>query len=360
MDKQMENWPHKKLFFFLTLTILFLLAILLLVKLSPVIAAIFFFLSHLLLPFFISVIISYLLHPIVTKLHQRGVPRSIAVLLIYVVFFGSLAIILFHAFPLMITQMKELSEYLPNMVSKLEGWLENIRHNHEYPIPDSFQDGIDSTLENLEKKISTGFTNVTDWISNTIGVLFTIFLVPFVTFYILKDFKLIEKTVITFVPKKRRKEMIRLVKDIDEALGNYIRGQLLVASIVGIMAYIGYMIIGLPYSLFLAFIVAITDIIPYLGPFLGAAPAIIVGLSISWKMGLTVLAVNLMVQTLESNVFAPQIVGKSLHIHPLFIILSLLVGGEIGGIAGLILAVPIFAILKVIFQHIGLYYSSRL
>lgn len=184
-------------------------------------------------------------------------------------------------------------------------------------------------------------------------------MVPFVTFYILKDFKLIEKTVITFVPKKRRKEMIRLVKDIDEALGNYIRGQLLVASIVGIMAYIGYMIIGLPYSLFLAFIVAITDIIPYLGPFLGAAPAIIVGLSISWKMGLTVLAVNLMVQALESNVFAPQIVGKSLHIHPLFIILSLLVGGEIGGIAGLILAVPIFAILKVIFQHIGLYYSSR-
>ena len=109
----------------------------------------------------------------------------------------------------------------------------------------------------------------------------------------------------------------------------------------------------------LAIVVSITNIIPYLGPFIGALPALVVGLSVSWKMALSVAAVNLIIQMLEGNVVSPQIVGKKLHIHPLFIIFSLLIGGEIGGILGLILAVPIFATLKVIVHHIGLYYTSR-
>ncbi len=350
---------YKKLFVVLISTLLILTILFLLVKLSPVLGSFFFFLKSLLLPFFIALIISYLLHPIVSLLHRKGVPRSFAVLLIYILFFGSMTIIAMNAFPLLVKQIKDFAEHIPDILSKFNGWMDGIRHDHSNPIPDSFQDGIDATLEGLEKNIAAGFSNIMGWIGNTIGIIVTIALVPFVSFYILKDYQLLEKTVITFVPKKKRKEVIRLVRDIDDALGNYIRGQLIVCAVVGILAYIGYLIIGLPYALLLASIVAITNIIPYLGPFIGATPAIIVGLSISWKMSISVLVVNLIIQILEGNVVSPQIVGRTLHIHPLFIILSLLVGGEIGGIVGLILAVPIFAILKVVIQHIGLYYLKR-
>ncbi|WP_339063864.1 AI-2E family transporter [Tepidibacillus marianensis] len=353
MKSKVEEVPYLKAILILIMIIFGLVVIYLLMKVSPIFGQIFFFIKNLFLPFFIAMIISYLLHPIVTMLHDRGVPRSIAVLLIYIIFFGSITIISLKAFPLLLLQIRELGENFPSIIHRFEAWFETIRNG--YPIPDYIQKGIDHSITGWKTNLTDGFSHLSDWIGNTISILFTIFLVPFVSFYILKDYKLIEKTVITFVPRKKRKGMIRLLKDIDEALGNYIRGQLIVMTIVGVLAYIGYLVIDLPYALLLAFIVAITDIIPYLGPFIGAAPAVIVGLSISWKMVIIVLLINLTIQTLEGNVISPQVVGRKLNIHPLFIIISLLVGGEIGGVVGMILAVPIFAIIKVIVQHVFIY-----
>lgn len=359
MNNNMEQWPFKKVISYLILTLLSLTILYLLVKLSPVLVNIFMFLKKIFLPFFIALIISYLLHPIVTILYKRGFPRSIAVLLIYVLFFGSLGVIIANAFPLLVEEVKKFIDDIPSMVQKFEVWMNKIRDGQNKLLPDSFQNGINSTIENFEKSISAGIDNIFAIITHTFGVLFTILLVPFVAFYMLKDYKLMEKAIMTFLPKRNRKELVRVARDIDEALGNYIRGQLIVCTIIGILAYIGYLIIGLPYALLLASIVAITNIIPYIGPFIGATPAILVGLTTSWKMTLSVLVVNVIIQIIEGNIVSPQVVGRKLHMHPLFIILALLVGGQVAGIAGLILAVPIFAILKVIIQHIGLYFTSR-
>ena len=349
----MDQIPYLKAFIFLLLTILTLTAVFLFMKVSPVFGQFFYVIKNLFLPFFIALIISYLLHPIVTMLHDRGVPRSIAVLLIYIVFFGSVTIISLKVFPLLVLQVRELGENLPSIISRIETWIHGFRDG--YPLPDYIQKGIDSSIIDWERSLTNGFSHIMDYIGNTISILFTIFLVPFVSFYILKDYKLIEKTVITFVPRTKRKRIIRLLKEIDDALGNYIRGQLIVMTVVGVLAYIGYLIIGLPYPLLLAFIVTITDIIPYLGPFIGAAPAFLVAMSISWKMVLSAVLVNLIIQLLEGNVISPQVVGRKLNIHPLLIIISLLIGGEIGGVVGMILAVPIFAIFKVILQNVFIY-----
>lgn len=119
------------------------------------------------------------------------------------------------------------------------------------------------------------------------------------------------------------------------------------------------MMIGMPFALLLAGVVAVCNIIPYLGPFLGAAPALVAATTISWKMVLFVLLVNMLCQTIESNVISPQVVGRSLHLHPMLIIFALLVGGEIAGVPGLILAVPLFAVMKVIIQHFFTYYVRR-
>lgn len=359
MKEKIDAIPHKKLFIFLVLTILILIVVFLLLKLNPVITAILIFLKSITLPFLIALIISYVLNPLVSMIHRKGISRSLAVALIYLVFFGSLIIITINLFPKLITEFRELSNYLPEIISKFEGWIEVIRHDHSNPLPDSIQKGIDTGLDGIETNISNSFNNLTNFIGNTVNTIVTIVLIPFVAYYLLKDFQILEKTIITFMPKKNRKKIIRVAKDIDEALGNYVRGELIVCLIIGTLAYIGYLIIGLPYAIVLALIVGLTNIIPYLGPYIGALPALIVAMSISWKMALSVVVVNVIVQIFEGNVVSPQVVGRKLHIHPLFIIISLLVGGKIAGILGLILAVPVFAVLKVIVHHIVLYYTSR-
>lgn len=168
-----------------------------------------------------------------------------------------------------------------------------------------------------------------------------------------------ERTVVSCLPRSRRKSIVTLLKDIDEALGNYIRGQFLVCIIIGVLAYIGYAIIGMPYALLFACVVAVFNIVPYMGPFLGAAPAIVMASTLSWRLVLMVAVVNTLCQMLESNVISPQVVGRKLHLHPLLIIFALLVGGEIAGMIGLILAVPFFAAGKVVIQHIVAYYIRR-
>jgi len=211
-------------------------------------------------------------------------------------------------------------------------------------------------MENqMEKWIADTLNNI-DGMVNT---LFIFAIVPFLAFYMLKDMDLFERAALHYVPGARRAAVVRLLRDIDQALGSYIRGQFIVSLAVGVLAYIGYLIIGMPYPLLMASFVALFEIIPYLGPFLGALPALIMAATISWKMVLLAALVNFICQNLESNVISPQVVGRTLHIHPLTIILVLLVGGELAGAVGLILAVPAYAALKVVFQHLLAYYIRR-
>ncbi|MGZ4106239.1 MAG: AI-2E family transporter, partial [Tumebacillaceae bacterium] len=134
---------------------------------------------------------------------------------------------------------------------------------------------------------------------------------------------------------------------------------LLVAVIVGGLNYIGLLIIGMPYALLLSLIVALTNIIPYIGPFIGAAPAILLALTVSPMMALKVLIVNLIIQQLEGNFISPLLIGRSLKMHPMLIILAILLGGEMFGMVGLIVAIPVVAVGKVLLQHLVLHYMKR-
>ncbi|WP_209860376.1 AI-2E family transporter [Paenibacillus shirakamiensis] len=324
--------------------------------LRPVIMIIYAFLKVIFAPFLIALIISYVLNPIVNMLGARRVPRTIAVLLIYAVFLTSLGIILANMIPLFMNQLEELGEHLPELTLHtqqiMDSWDATL-------LPKGVRMGMNNYFVQFEQKLAGGISHFLNNIGTTIGVIFNAFIVPFLIFYMLKDFEVFERMIITYLPHSRRKSIVMLFKEIDEALGSYIRGQFLVCLIIGVLAYVGYMIIGMPYTLLLASVVAVCNIIPYLGPFLGAAPAIIMASTISWKMVLMVGLVNLACQLLESNVISPQVVGRTLHLHPMFIIFALLVGGEIGGIPGLILAVPFFAVIKVIIQHFYAYYLRR-
>jgi predicted PurR-regulated permease PerM len=337
--------------------LLFLFILFMLMQIRPLLTSIYSFLAAVLTPFVIAMIVSYVLNPIVNMLNKRRVPRTIAVLLIYAVFLTSLTVILMNLIPIFMKQLGELNEHMPELTIKAQNLMNTVKDNQF--LPDSVEQGINAALHKFENGISKLISNNIHGIGNTINMLFIAFVIPFMSYYILKDFQLIEKSVLTFIPQKHREKTVSLLNDIDATLGSYIRGQFIVCIIVGVLAYVGYWIIGMPYILLLASVVAIFNIVPYIGQYLGAAPALIMASAISWKMVLYVAIVNILVQTIEGNLVSPQVVGKTLHMHPLFVIFALLVGGELGGIIGLILAVPFFAVLKVIYQHLSAYYNHR-
>lgn len=353
MDSFTKNkWFLVMVYILLGLSILYMLWLL-----RPILGGIYAFLKSVLAPFIIAMIISYVLNPIVVLLNRRKVPRTVAVLLIYAVFLTSMTVVMMNLIPMFMIQLTELNEHMPEFTIRAQGMIDQF--NESEMLPDSVRSGINNSLFKLETGISDWVSNYINGIGSKLNLLFIALIIPFVAFYILKDFQLIEKTVLAVVPKSHRRHVIKLLFEIDEALGNYIRGQFLVCVIIGFMAYIGYWFIDMQYPLLLAAVVAVFNIIPYLGPYFGAAPAVIMAASISWKMVLYVLIVNWLVQLLEGNVISPQVVGRSLHMHPLMIIFALLVGGQVAGVLGLILAVPTFAVLKVIFSHIAQYFIQR-
>ena len=353
----MNRFAQSRLFSVLIYTILVLLVMFLLVLVRPMLLSVWGFLKAVLAPFLVAMIISYVLNPIVNLLHNRKVPRTAAVLLIYAVFISACVVILVNVIPMFMKQAEELGEHMPELTMRAQNVVDQF--NNPATLPESVRDGINKSIEGFEKQIEEQIAGFLNNLGAVVNVLFAAMIVPFLAFYMLKDMDVFERAALQYVPRAHRKSAIRLMKDIDAALGSYIRGQFIVSFCIGVLAYIGYLIIGMPYPLLMAGFVMLFDIIPYLGPFFGALPALLMATTISWKMVLLVVIVNTLCQNIESNVISPQVVGRSMRMHPLTIILVLLVGGKLAGIVGMILAVPFYAAMKVVAQHLGAYYIRR-
>jgi predicted PurR-regulated permease PerM len=348
---------QSRLFTVLIGIILVLLILFLLTLVRPMLMSVYNFLKIVLTPFIVAMIISYMLNPIVNILHDRKVPRTAAVLLIYAVFLSACVVILMNVIPMFVKQAQELNEHMPELTMRTQSIVDQFNDNRL--LPGSVKGGIDRSIGMLEKQVEEKIAQFLNNIGAVVNVLFIAMIVPFLAFYMMKDLDIFEKAALQVVPRARRKQVVKLLKDIDAALGSYIRGQVIVSICIGVFAYFGYLLIGMPYPLLLAGFVSLFDIIPYLGPFFGALPALLMAMTISWKMVLLVVIVNLVCQNLESNVISPQVVGKSMRMHPLTIILVLIVGGELAGIVGMILAVPFYAALKVVVQHLSAYWIRR-
>jgi predicted PurR-regulated permease PerM len=339
-----------KWFYRLGFLLLLFIVIYIFLKLEPIWLPIVRIVFTVLLPFFIAAFISYLLHPVVEILHEKGMNRGLAIAIIYLLFFGGIGFGMYKGAPVIITQIRELSESAPKVAEQyrqLVASFEQRTSDWPFGVHERLEDGItmmEKRIEQLMKIVMASLMKVFDFI-------LLLALIPFIAFYIVKDFNSIKKMVWYLTPKRWRQQGIAFLKDIDASLGGYIRGQILVCAVIGSISALLFWIAGIDYPLILGLIIGITNVIPYFGPIIGAVPAVIIASSISVKMVFITLAIVFALQFLEGNVLSPLIVGKSLHMHPLFIILALLTGGEIGGIVGLILAVPILAMIKVCILH---------
>jgi predicted PurR-regulated permease PerM len=347
----MERITRSNWLYFLVVLLLLLAIIFMLGKVGVFFIGITRIIKKVLTPFFFALIIAYLLNPIVTFLTERRFPRGVAVFLIYSLFFLFLLFLIVNAGPVLAREYKELSTKLPDLVDTYRDWIGRVRIQ-QARTPFSLHGGLTTGIQKVEIAMTNYVNGLFTGMDSLLEKIMLVLLIPFIVFYMLKDMKPMQKGALLLVPRRHRPKVRRMLHDINTALGHYVRGQLIVCGVIGLLAYGGYFFIGLPYAIVFASFVALTNIIPYIGPVFGAAPAILFAFTISWKMALYALIINGIIQVLEGNIVSPLIVGKSLHMHPLLIILSVMVGGEIAGIAGLILAVPIVASLKVVVQHI--------
>lgn len=310
-------------------------------------------LRALVIPFAASLVVAYILQPIVELLVRRKVPRGIAIALIYFTFVLVVIVIALNAVPRISKQLSDLGSHLPYLVHRADMWIDQMSEQKKY-LPASLRVAVESMLNQLQHSITNYSGQVFHLISTTVSAIFIACVIPFLVFYMLKDAQAIGRAIVKLAPKRHRPAIRVILKGVDDTIGRYVRGQLMVMLVVGILTFVGLLIIRMPYALTLASFVGLMDLVPYIGPFIGAAPAVILALFISPPMAIKVLIVNLIVQQIEGNLVSPQIMGRTLELHPLLIVAALLIGGEMAGVLGLVVAVPFVAALKVTWREIKL------
>lgn len=331
---------------FVTLLCIFLIA-----QLREFFHDIWTVIKALLIPFLAAMVVSYVLQPVVELLVRRRVPRGAAILIIYFAFSVVVVVAIVQAIPAVARQMTQLGNHIPELLTRADQWIDQISARKQY-LPDGLRRGVEAALGQFEHKLTASAGQILSFLTSTVSAVFIAFVVPFLVYYMLKDARAMGRAFIHLVPRGYRSQAKEILTSVDATLGSYVRGQLLVMVAVGILTFAGLLVIGMPYALLFALFLAAMDIIPYLGPFIGAAPALILAFSISPGMALKVLIVNLIVQQCEGNLISPQIMGRTLHLHPMAIVAALLVGGEIGGVLGMICAVPVLAVVKVVYTNI--------
>ncbi|MFD1705495.1 AI-2E family transporter [Siminovitchia sediminis] len=303
-----------------------------------------------LLPFIIGGFIAYLLYPVVEKLEHLGIKRTAAILIIYALFFGGTGFALYVGIPIAVQQIYHFSEHVPELAAYYKNLVRDL-HDSASRLPDGVQMQVEERVDAFEQWLNGFLEKVLTAFKGLIDFILVVAVIPFISFYILKDVELIKKAAWYITPKKWRKQGKEFLTAVNLSLGGYIRGQLLVCTIIGIISSLLFWLIGLDYPVIMGSIVAFTNIIPYFGPFIGAVPVVSFAVLTSIKMAVMAAGIILLLQFLEGNILSPFIVGKSINIHPLFIIAALIIGGEAGGVIGMVVAVPLLAIIKVAVVH---------
>ncbi|HDZ7593010.1 TPA: AI-2E family transporter [Staphylococcus aureus] len=315
-------------------------------------------------PIIVSLILFYLFNPIVNMMERYRIPRVAGISIIYLAVVSVITLIVNLLIPIIGSQVDSLVKNSPQYLEKLINSIDKIANNTFFS---SYYSQINDWLNSLPKKIPSMLSEFTDGFGSKIATFaetianigVVIVTAPFVLFFMLKDGHHFKEFSTNIMPPKFRKDFHDLLEKMSVQVGSYIQGQIIVSFCIGILLFIGYSVIGLKYSLVLASIAAVTSVVPYLGPTIAISPAIVIAAITSPWMLLKLAVVWTLVQFVEGHFISPNIMGKTLKIHPLTIIFILLCAGKLLGIVGVILGIPGYAILKVLVTHLFQLFKRR-
>ncbi|HEM6580936.1 AI-2E family transporter [Streptococcus suis] len=353
---------------FLLVTLLTFLTIFIFSKISFLFRPIGSFLEIVLLPMILTGLLYYLLNPMVDWMEKHKISRTVGISILFVLI--SLLIIwgLAVAIPSIQEQVTSFAQNLPSNIQKIEGQVTGLLQDQRFeqfrPTALEMLNKVNDQIVAYAQKFSSSAVN---WASNLIStasqIIVAILIMPFILFYLLRDGQYLNKHITQYLPTKWREPIGTVLSDVNGQLSNYVRGQVTVAIIVALMFSVMFSIIGLSYPITLGVMAGFLNLIPYLGSFLAMIPAVILGLIAGPIMLIKVLVVFMIEQTIEGRFVTPLIIGSSLSIHPITILFVLLTAGQMYGVLGVLLGIPIYASIKVLVKaafewykaHSGLY-----
>lgn len=363
--EQPRIWPDRFKRFFLNNKFVVLLLILLLVGLNVLVLSKISFVLHpvgvliktIVLPIILSGILYYLLNPLVDIMEKRKIKRGWSILILYLAIAGILTVVVLAVIPVLRSQITGLVDNFPKYSENVKQQFEELTGSQLFSqfqeaVSINSQDWWSTISQKASEILNQTWTKVGGFLGAFTEIVLSIVTVPFILFYMLKDGKKLPQKILSFLPTNSRSGILHVLQDINHQISFFIRGQIIVSFCIGILLYIGYMIIGMDYALILAIIASFTSIVPYLGPAIAITPALIVAMVTSPVMLLKMVAVWTIVQLIEGKFISPQIMGKTLKIHPITIIFVILTSGNLFGVVGILLAVPGYAVLKVCASHI--------
>ncbi|MBI4036373.1 AI-2E family transporter [Candidatus Daviesbacteria bacterium] len=282
----------------------------------------------LLLLLFVALIFMSALSPLISFLQKLKIPKVLGVLIIYLLFLGAIGGLLTVSFTPLIEETTKLALTLPSALADL------LKVNNLDP------NVIQSEVSNLSKNL---FSTTRAIFDNIITIIFLLVL----TFYLLLERENLEKRA-AFLFTGQEDRIQKLLMEIEGKLGAWLRGQLFLSLIIGVLVYLGLSVLQIPYALSLSILAAFTEVIPVIGPIISAIPAILLALTISPVLAAVVTAMYFVIQQLENHLVVPQVMKKAVGLNPLVVILAIAVGGRLLGIGGALLAVPIVVVLQII------------
>lgn len=305
------------------------------------------YISNLMVSFILAFTSYYLLSPSVDYLERRGLPRTLAAALPFVVVSVGLYIIIQIFFPVLATQANDLKENAPRFMDsgilfleRLEGRVNSILAD-VYPI--DLRQRLEAPLLNMMK---TAMESVPSFLSKSVTVLI---LAPFLTYFMLLDGRQFLRSILSLVPNNLFELALHLNYQIGTQMGGFIRARIVQSVLVGLVVYVGLKFIGFPYALMLALFAGLINVIPYLGPVIGFIPALLINFSnpAEAQVLLPLLIVYGIAQAVDSAIITPFVVAKIIDLHPVTVVLVVIVGAQAMGILGMIICIPIFCALKV-------------
>lgn len=331
------------------------LTVLILTQIDFIFTPIVVIASNVLMPLIIAVLLYYLLDPLVSLLSKK-MNRIWAVAIVFILIFFIIGLLTAFLIPLLEDQVTNLIETMPvfieNVLSEVQTFSQNLPANDFFSqLIEQAQSIADSLFNNFGDILSTGLTNVSGLVSSVTNVFFTLAVSPIILFFLLKDEEKIVRGLLYLMPPKWRQGLIHIGTEVNIQVGAYIKGQFTIAVINGVMMYIGFLLIGLNYAGVLGVFGGFMSIIPYIGPTVTFIPALIIAMFDSFTQVLLLIVVWLVIQFVEGNLIEPNIMGKQLQVHPVTIIITLLVMGDLFGLFGLVFGIPMYAILKVIVTY---------
>ena len=314
-------------------------------------------------PIFIGIIIAWLFEPMVTSLQRNKIPRIVGCSLVYLIIIGALFLIGYLFIPSLVSQIKDFVKILPDTFDNLTSFVLNfIRRFDTYGYINlrDVKKELTSSVSNYGMKVASDLPKYVLAIGKSlISGSLNLILGLMVGFYLLYDFNKVNVAVEKLLPEKLRSGYIDLTDRFNTSLRSYVQGVLIIMFLVFITQCVGLTLAGMEAPILFALFCAVTDIIPYFGPYIGGIPAVIVGFTVSPITGICVLISIIIVQLLENNFYQPLIMGHTMKLHPVTIMIGLLIFQHFFGILGMVVATPVIACIKVLLLFVDEKFNIR-